>query len=148
MNPSQFELALEDAAEAMSSALRGQAGRFPARRFQSHLRQQGFLVTRHFLDRLLERAQGEGIRFNPRTFANDFRMAPHFRQTRPGYNTRFALLHGLPLLYRMGGPRGLHPILVGLLPQGAMPPAVPSAPPTWREGEFEQGLETAAQEMV
>jgi outer membrane protein OmpA-like peptidoglycan-associated protein len=149
MNPSQFELALEDAAEAMSSPLRGQAGRFPARRFQSHLRQQGFLVTRHFLDRLLERAQGEGIRFNPRTFANDFRTASHFRQTRPGYNTRFALLHGLPVLYRMGGPRGLHPVLVGLLPQGAIPPAVPTAAPFFREADFEQELAAAAaQEMM
>jgi hypothetical protein len=107
------------------------------------LRRQGFLVTRHFLDRLIERAHAQGIRFNPRTFAQDFRAAPHFRQTRPGYNTRIAVIQDLPVLYRMSGPRGLNPLLVGLLPQGALPPAVPTAAPLLRESEFEQQLEAA-----
>src|SRR5262245_59354242 len=101
MTTAELEWELDDAAEAMASPLRGQAGRFPARRLKSHLQRQGFLVTQHFLQRLLERAQAEGIRFDPRTFAYDFRSAPHFRQTRPGYNTRIALMQGLPVLYRM-----------------------------------------------
>jgi hypothetical protein len=148
MSANPFELALADAGEAMSGPLRGQAGRFPARRLQSHLRQQGFLVSRHFLDRFRDRAQAQGVRFDPRTFANDFQAAAHFRQTRPGYNTRIALLHGLPVVYRMGGPRGLHPVLVSLLPEGRMPPAVPIAPPVWREADFEWDLESAAEQMA
>jgi hypothetical protein len=144
----EFELELEDAGEAMASPLRGQAGRFPARRLKSHLRKQGFLVSRHFLDRLIERAQAQGIRFNPRTFAQDFRAAPHFRQTRPGYNTRIAVMQGLPVLYRMSGPRGLNPLLVGLLPQGALPPAVPTRAPLLRQSEFEQQLEAASRNLA
>jgi len=143
----EFELELEDAAEAMAAPPRGQAGRFPARRLPAHLRRQGFLVTRHFLDRLVERAQAQGIRFNPRTFAQDFRAARHFRQTRPGYNTRIAMIQGLPVLYRMSGPRGLNPLLVGLLPQGALPPAVPTTAPLLRESEFEQQLEAGAEHI-
>jgi len=143
-----FELALEDAGEAMSSPLRGQAGRFPARRLQSRLRQQGFLVTRHFLDRFRERAQAQGIGFDPGRFGKDFRAAAHFRQTRPGYNTRIAQLYGLPIVYRMGGPRGLHPVLVSLLPQDQMPPVVPIAPPAWREADFERELEAAVEQMA
>jgi hypothetical protein len=144
----EFELNLEDAAEAMAAPPRGQAGRFPARHLPTRLRQQGFLVTRHFLDRLIERAQAQGIRFNPRTFAQDFRAAPHFRQTRPGYNTRIAVIQGLPVLYRMSGPRGLNPLLVGLLPQGALPPAVPTSAPLLRESEFQQQLEAAYRNLA
>jgi len=140
-------LELEDAAEGMAAPPRGQAGRFPARRLPAHLRRQGFVVTRHFLDRLIERAQAQGIRFNPRTFADDFRSAPHFRQTRPGYNTRIAMLQGLPVLYRMGGWRGMNPVLVGLLPQGALPPVQPVRPPQLREADSEQELELAAAEL-
>src|SRR5262245_58767593 len=116
MTTAQLEWELEDAAEAMASPPRGQDGRFPARHLQSRLRQQGFIVTRHFLQRLRERAQAQGIRFDPRSFGDEFRRAQHFRQTRPSYNTRIALMQGLQVLYRMGGWRGLHPVLVGLLP--------------------------------
>ncbi len=147
MTTAELEWELEDAAEAMASAPRGQAGRFPVRRLPAHLRRQGFLVTRHFLDRLLERAQAQGIRFNPRSFGDEFRRAQHFRQTRPGYNTRIALMQGLPVLYRMSGWRGLHPVLVGLLPQGTLPPAQPVRPPHLREADFERELVGAASEM-
>lgn len=122
--------------EAM--AARGQAGRYPARRLPSHLRQQGFQVTRHFLDRLRERAQAQGIRFDPRTFARDFLAARHLRQTRPGYNTRIAVMRGLPVLYRMGGERGNRVVLVGALPPGErLPPTAPAAPPRPRRRQRE-----------
>jgi Phospholipase A2 len=147
MTTAELEFELEDAAEAMAAPTRGQAGRYPARRLPSHLRRQGFIVTRHFLDRLRQRAQAQGIRFDPRRFADDFRAAAHYQQTRPGYKTRFALMRGLPVLYRMGGRRGLNPVLVGLLPQGALPPSRRTAPPRLRELELEQELEFVAREM-
>ena len=147
MPTENFELQLGNAAEAMAAPVRGQAGRSPARGLQSHLRRQGFLVTRHFLDRWLERAQLQGIRFNPRTFGADFRQSPHFRQTRPGYRTRIALMQGLPVLYRMGGPRGKNPVLVGLLPHGALPPVAPISSPRVFEAEPEAEPESAAFEL-
>ena len=140
----EFELELEDAAEAMASPPRGQAGRFPARHLPRHLRRQGFRVTRHFLDRLVERAQAQGIRFDPRSFRDEFRKAQHFRQTRPGYNTRIALMRGIPVLYRMGGWRGLNPGTIGLLPQGALPPSEPVTSPRLHEKELEYELALAA----
>lgn len=148
MSANRFELALEDAREAMSGPLRGQAGRFPTLRLQSILRRQGFLATRHFADRFHERAQAQGIRFNPRPVANDFRAAPHFRQTQPGNNTRIVLSHGLPVVYRMGDPRGHHPKLVSLLPADQMPAAVPIAPPVCRKPDFEWDLESATEQTA
>ena len=147
MLSAHLEFELENAAEAMASPARGQAGRSPARALRSHLRRQGFVVTRHFLDRWMERAHSQGIRFDPRTFASEFRQCPHFRQTRPGYRTRIALMWGMPVIYRMGGPKGKSPVLVGLLPQGVLPPVEPILPP----GDFEMGpeaeLEAAAFEL-
>jgi outer membrane protein OmpA-like peptidoglycan-associated protein len=146
MTATDLEWELENAAEAMAGRPRGQAGRFPARRFKSHLQQQGFIVTTHFLNRLLERAQAQGVRLDPRVFGGEFSRAQHFRQTRPGYNTRIAVMQGLPIVYRMGGPRGLNPVLVTLYPQDrALPPKEPASPPIWREAEFEEELETAAE---
>jgi hypothetical protein len=118
--------------------LHGQAGRYPERRLEPILRQQGFLPTQHFLDRLRERAQAQGIRFEPRTFASEFQRAAHYRQTRPGYSTRIAVMRGLPLLYRMGGERGNRVALVGVLPSGGLPPVAPARAP--RLGESEQML--------
>jgi len=108
---------------------RGQAGRFPARGLPSALHRQDFLPTRHFLERLLERAQRQGVRFDPRAFGRAFAQAPHYRQTRPGYNTRIAVVRGLPILYRVGGENGNRIVLVGMLPEGALPPAERIRPP-------------------
>lgn len=119
----------------MRRGLRGQAGRFPARHLASWLRQQGFLVSHHFLERLHQRAQQQGIRFDPRLFGREFRQAQHYRQTRPGYNTRIAVMRGLPVLYRVGGQGGNRVVLVGLLPEGALPPVQPVGAPQSRESE-------------
>lgn len=102
--------------------LRGQAGRPSAKGLQQALKRQGFLVTHHFLERLQERALQQGIRFSPSSFSRDFQRAKHFRQTRPGYNSRIALLRGMPILYRIGGRVGNRIKLIGMLPQGALPP--------------------------
>ena len=117
--------------EAM--ALRGQAGRFPARHLASHLRRQGFIPTVHFLERFLQRAQSQGVRFDPRIFGREFAQARHFRQTRPGYNTRIAVVRGMPIVYRAGGENANRIVLVGLLPEGAMPPVTPVGAPRQRE---------------
>jgi hypothetical protein len=131
----KFEQELETAADLM--AARGQAGRYPARRLASYLRQQGFLPTQHFLDRLRERAQARGIRFDPRLFRQEFYRAQHYRQIRPGYHTRIAVMRGLPILYRMGGENMNRVVLVGVLPEGGLPPVTPVASPILREIERE-----------
>jgi hypothetical protein len=69
----------------------------------------------HFLERFLQRVQALGIRFNPATFGQRFERARHYRQARPGYATRVAVVDGLPIVYRMGGPCGRHVVLVTLL---------------------------------
>jgi len=109
--------------------LRGQAGRPSAKGLQQALKRQGFLVTHHFLERLQERALQQGIRFSPSSFSRDFQRAKHFRQTRPGYNSRIALLRGMPILYRIGGRVGNRIKLIGMLPQGALPPVAPIKAP-------------------
>src|SRR5437899_7766280 len=97
-------------------ALRGQTRIDPsgqrAMRFTAALRRQGFLPSGHFTVRLLERALQQGIRLDPRTFPDEFRQAPHYRQTRRGYNTRIAVVRGLPVLYRMGGENANRVVLV------------------------------------
>ena len=138
----ELEKILERADEAFFRLMRGQAGRYPARRLASYLRQQGFLASQHFLDRLRERAQAMGIRFDPRTFGSEFQRAQHYRQARPGYNTRIALMRGLPVLYRMGGERGNRIVLVGVLPEGGMPPVTPATPPRQQEAEAMFGTPT------
>ncbi len=134
----ELEELLEAADDAFMRLLRGQAGRYPARHLASILRQQGFLPSRHFLDRLRERGQAQGIRFDPRTFGREFQQTRHYRQSRPGYNTRIAVMRGLPVLYRIGGEGGNRIVLVGVLPERSLPPVVPVAPPRLREAELEQ----------
>ena len=72
-------------------------------RFARQIVSQGFLPRRHFIDRIAERALGGGVRFDPRTFRTEFHRAAHYRQTRPGYTTRIAVVRGVPILYRIGG---------------------------------------------
>ena len=115
---------------------RGQAGRDPALRFARRLKQQGFVPTRHFVERFLQRALGAGLRFDPRTFRREFLAARHFRQTRSGYQTRIAVVRGVPILYRRGGWNGERIVLVGVLPAGARPPVKPVKAPG-REALFE-----------
>ncbi|MCG8346475.1 MAG: hypothetical protein MI924_01680 [Chloroflexales bacterium] len=114
---------------------RGQARRYPARRLALRLRQQGFLPTQHFLDRFHEGVHAIGARFNPKLFGSDFYRARHYRQTRPGYNTRIAIMSGIPVVYRMGGENANRVVLVDVLPEGALPSVVPARPPRLREGE-------------
>ncbi|WP_143467500.1 hypothetical protein [Leptolyngbya ohadii] len=129
----EFEYEFED-----ELGKRGQAGRNPARQFAAVLKRQGFLPTLHFTERLLQRLLSNGVRLNPRTFAQDFRGAKHYRQTRPGYNTRIAVLRGIPIVYRPGGENGNRIVLVTALNQGdALPPVTRSAPPRQREQEWE-----------
>lgn len=109
--------------------LRGQAGRPIAKGLQQALQRQGFLITRHFLERLQERALQQGVRFSPSSFSRDFQRAKHYRQTRPGYTSRIALLRGMPILYRIGGRVGNRIKLIGMLPQGALPPVAAISPP-------------------
>jgi hypothetical protein len=91
-----------------------------AERLAAVLRRQGFIVRVHFLVRWLERARAFGVRLDPATFRRQFLQARHYRQTRPGYHNRIAVVAGMPVLYRMGGPRGRHVVLLGVLPR--MPP--------------------------
>ena len=84
--------------ESTYESLRGQAGRNPAQRFARMLRRQGFLPKNHFVDRFLQRVLATGRRFDPRTFRSEFFRATHFKQTRPGYRTRIAVVRprGVP----------------------------------------------------
>jgi hypothetical protein len=91
-----------------------------AERLAAVLRRQGFIVRVHFLVRWLERARAFGVRLDPATFRRQFLQARHYRQTRPGYRNRIAVVAGMPVLYRMGGPRGRPVVLLGVLP--GMPP--------------------------
>ncbi len=128
-----------DEAELLYESLRGQQRRDPAGqralRFAAYLRRQGFLPSGHFVQRFLQRAQARGLRFDPRLFAQQFFRARHYRQTRPGYNTRIAVMHGIPIVYRMGGKNANRIVLVSLLPEGALPPVVSTAPPRPLNGE-------------
>jgi hypothetical protein len=97
-----------------------------AERLAAVLRRQGFIPRVHFLERWLERAR-PFVRLDPATFRRQFQQARHYRQTRPGYRSRIAVIAGMPILYRMGGPRGRHVVLMGVLP--SMPPVVPAQAP-------------------
>lgn len=111
-------------------------------RFATAIRKQGFLPKKHFVDRLSQRGIGQGTRFDPRTFRTEFFSAQHYQQTRPGYNTRIAIVRGIPVLYRMGGPRGNTVVLAGALPEGALPPAERiSAPPQREMFEWQQEIQ-------
>ncbi|MDG2617463.1 hypothetical protein P7L53_14575 [Thermoleptolyngbya sichuanensis XZ-Cy5] len=117
---------------------RGQAGRSIAQRFAAYLKRQGFLPTVHFTQRFLKRLASKGVRFDPRTFVREFRAAKHYRQTRPGYNTRLTVVRGVPIVYRPGGENGNRIVLVTALEQGVdLPPVARTAPPKQREAEWE-----------
>lgn len=117
-----------------------------ANRFATYLRRIGFWPTAHFTLRFLQRAQPLGL--DPRTFRTEFYGARHFSQTRPGYNARVALIRDIPVLYRPSGWRGERIKLIGLLPQGAMPPARRIARPRQREAEWLPELEVAVGEKA
>lgn len=142
------ELALRGSGQPDHMLLRGQAGRDPlgqlSARFAGALRRAGFLPTFHFVERLLQRGLAQGVRFDPRTFPGEFRRAPHYRQTRPGYTTRIAVVRGIPILYRRGGPRGEHVVLVGVPSEGRLPPVAPvPSPGLPAQREYEQAPATA-----
>jgi hypothetical protein len=113
---------------------RGQAGRNPAARFAAAIRRLGFLPSDHFVERLLARGMERGIRWDPRTFPGEFANARHYRQTRPGYNTRIAVVRGMPIVYRVGGRQGNRIRLVTALPPNdPLPPVAPARYPLQRE---------------
>ncbi|GAB4464544.1 MAG: hypothetical protein OHK0037_18670 [Elainellaceae cyanobacterium] len=121
---------------------RGQAGRSIAQRFAAYLKRQGFLPTLHFTQRFLQRVASGGVRFDPRTFVREFRAAKHYRQTRPGYNTRVTVVRGVPIFYRPGGENGNRIVLVTTLEPGdKLPPVVQVSPPKQREAEWELASE-------
>lgn len=118
-------------------------------RFARQIRGKGFLPERHFIDRIAERALGGGVRFDPRTFRTEFYNARHYRQTRPGYTTRIAVVRDVPILYRIGGRRGKHIVLVGALrPDYPLPPSERIAAPQQREDEFLFETETSEEEEL
>jgi hypothetical protein len=130
----ELEQLLEQADEAVYEELRGRAVRHRAQRFASHLRRQGFLPTPHFPQRFLQRVVSRGIRFDSCTFRREFYRSRHYR--RPGSPMRIAVVHGVPVLYRMAA-EGDHLIaLVGVLPEGAPPRVVPT--PTPLQGKVEE----------
>jgi hypothetical protein len=110
-------------------------------RFAAAIRKDGFMPTRHFIDRIAKRALGSGTRFDRRTFRSEFLAAPHYRQTSPGYSNRIAVVRDVPILYTIGGPRGRHAVLVGALDIGPLPPVEPIRPPRLREAELDVELE-------
>ncbi|MBW4568521.1 MAG: hypothetical protein KME31_10970 [Tolypothrix carrinoi HA7290-LM1] len=127
--------------------LRGQAGRNPANRFATYLKRQGFLPTVHFPQRFLKRVLSAGVRFDPRTFKSEFYKAKHYRQTRSGYNTRIAVVRGVPIIYRPGGEDGNRIVLVTTLEQGdKLPPVEPASPP--RQREMETNLEAELEQLL
>jgi len=116
-----------------------------AQRFASALRSQGFLPRMHFIDRIAERGLGGGIRFDPRTFRSEFFRAAHYRQTRPGYKLRIAVVRGVPILYRAGGRSGKQIVLAGALPPGSdLPPSERISATLQQETQFEFEQEEAA----
>jgi len=123
----ELEQLLEQVDEAIYEDLRGRAVRRHAQRFTSHLRRQGFLPTPHFPQRFLQRALSRGIRFDSRTFRREFYRAQHYR--RPGSPERIAVVHGVPVLYRMPAKGDNLIALVRVLPEGAPPRVMPTAPP-------------------
>lgn len=116
--------------EYLNEIKRGQAGRDAALRFARRLKRQGFWPTSHFVERFMQRVLARGLRFDSRAFRREFFAARHYRQTRPGYRTRIAIVRGVPVLYRRGGWNGERIVLVGVLPVGARPPVAPVGAPS------------------
>jgi hypothetical protein len=130
----ELEQLLEPVDEAVHEDLRGRAVRARTQRFAAHLRRQGFLPTSYFPQRFLRRMLSRGIRFDSHTLCREFYRAQHYR--RPGSPMRIAVVHGVPVLYRMAA-EGDHLIaLVGVLPEGAPLRVVPS--PTPLQGKVEE----------
>jgi hypothetical protein len=129
----ELEQLLEQVDEAVYGDLRGRAIRHRAQQFASHLRRQGFLPTPHFPQRFLQRVLSRRIRFDPRTFRREFYRAQHYR--RPGSPTRIAVVHGVPVLYRIGAEGDNLITLVGVLPKGASPRVTSTPPPLRGEAE-------------
>jgi hypothetical protein len=133
----RFEVASEFEDE-FELGRRGQAGRNPAQRFAAILKREGFLPSSHFVERFLQRILSQGARFDPRTFRQEFLRAKHYRQTRPGYNTRFAVVRGIPIVYRPGGENANRIVLVTVLAHGTkLPPVTPASAPRQRESEVQ-----------
>lgn len=120
---------------------RAATGLDAAARLAGRLRGQGFGVTRRFAAQFARRAASGGRAFDTRGFRRAFHGARHLRPARPGARLRVAIVRGLPVVYRRGGPDGRRIVLVGLLPAGARPRLVPALPP--REGEADYWLTPA-----
>lgn len=56
---------------------------------------------------------------------------------RPGYNTRFTMVRGIPIIYRPGGEDGNRIVLVTVLDKGKLPLVTPASPPPQPEAEVE-----------
>jgi hypothetical protein len=94
----------------------------------NRLRQQGFGVSPAFA-RATRDLRGQG--FDPGTFKQDFRRAPHYRLRAPG-NIRVAMIRGRGYLYWWPWWTGMGPILVGAAEPADLPPldqVDPSADP-------------------
>jgi outer membrane protein OmpA-like peptidoglycan-associated protein len=142
-NPITFEADADLLGETKPSPAWQAAWRF-ARQLHSH----GFLPRKHFIDRIAERALGGGIRFDPRMFRTEFDRAEHYRQTRSGYNTRIAVVRGVPILYRTGGQRGNRIVLTGALaPDTPLPPSERIASPGQQEMELVPEVEGSNEEL-
>src|SRR5690349_17318309 len=103
-------------------------------RFATAIKSDGFEPRLHFIERICERAIPAGVTFDPRTFKSEFLKARHYRQTRPGYSLRIAVVRTVPIFYRVGGWSGKHIVLAGALPPGApLPPSEPVAAAVMRE---------------
>lgn len=122
----------------MASPLRGQAGRSAAQRFGKKIKRLGFWPTQHFLERFQQRLSSSGVRLDAREFARQFFGAAHYRQTRPGYNTRIAVVNRIPIVYRPSGWKGRRVKLITTLnPGDALPPTERIAAPRLRELDAE-----------
>jgi hypothetical protein len=127
----ELEQLLERVDEAVDKALRGQTDRGligqGAPPFAAYLRRQGFVPMQHFAQQFLQEALSRGIRFDPGTFRSEFYRARHYRQTGPGYNTRIAVVHGIPVRYYMDSGNNNRIVLMGGL-RGALPPVARPRP--------------------
>jgi hypothetical protein len=88
------------------------------------------LPTHHFVERFLERNMAQGLRLTPAAFKREFLNARHYRQTRPNYRTRIAVVRGMPIVYRHGGPTGKRIVLISVW-TGRIPPVAPVGAPSF-----------------
>lgn len=112
-----------DYATSKKRAQTGQAGRRPLQNFLRILKQDGFLPTVHFAERFLERVAATGATYDPSRFKRDFLNARHYRQTERKYlGRRYAIVNGIPVVYRMGGRTGRNPVLITIYSPYSRPP--------------------------